>query len=257
MRRPIMQKRANSQDVDADDIEKFLIEAKSRIYPHSSLKELDSEVSESIVTESSNASFKNSTRADKAWVETSEDKTSVVVKGIRSLVCYSFDYSKRTRRKTTEAKTDLYIKGRPLTAYSVYSSKKKIQNKKPSSLLPLAQESFRNFDPRVFDEEYTSIEDYTRLIYSERKTSPRQILPNPVTEKPKDPSENSLIVPVPVRLDTSTLNRPLIGFIHSNKFGFKTSSKSSSTTRGKILKGPCTKPSSRKASKMFHNILIS
>ena len=251
-----MQKRANSQDLDADDIEKFLIEAKNRICPHSSLKESDSVASESIVTESSNASFRNSTMADKAWVETSEDKTSVMVKGIKSLVCDSFDYSKRSRHKTSQPKIDLYIKGRPLTAYSIYSSKKKIQNNKRSSLIPLAHESFRNFDPRIFDEEYTNIDDYTKLIYSERMTSPRQILPNPVPEKPKEPQEKSLIIPLPVILDNSTPSKPLISLINSNKFGFRTR-KSSGTTRGKILKGLCTKPSSRKASKMFHNILIS
>ena len=48
---------------------------------------------------------------------------------------YSFDYSKRTRHKSTQPKTDLFIKGRPLTAYSVYSSKKKINNKKASKIL--------------------------------------------------------------------------------------------------------------------------
>ena len=252
-----MQKRANSQDADADDIEKFLIEAKSRIYPHSSLKELDPVASQTIITESSNASFRNSTRADKVWTETSEDKTSVVVKGIKSLVCYSFDYSKRTRHKTSEPKTNLYIKGRPLTAYSVYSSKNKIQSKKLSSLIPLPNESFPNHNPQIFDEEYTNIEDYTKLIDLECKISSCQILSKPVPERPKKLSENILIIPVPVIFDNSTLKKPLIGFINSNKFGFRTSRKSSSTTRGKILKGPCTKPSNRKACKMFHNILIS
>jgi hypothetical protein len=262
MRRFIIQKRANSQDfVEKDEIEKFLIEAQTRVRPQSSYKDFDTEDSPYVATESSNASFINSTRADKCYVDTSEEKSTVRAQRIQELISHSFDVCKKSRHKSVQKKTDFCIKGRPLTAYSVYSSKRKIDvkvdMKRRASVISGRNQCFNLSDPKLFDEEYTSMDDYTKMIWSERKSSPRQTSQHVISEKTnEDLCEKSLIIPVPV-VNTSPYPHKRIGLVVTRKIGFRTHGKSCSSAKGKIFKGLSAKPSLPRNKKMFHNILIS
>lgn len=264
MRRFVMQKRANSQDfVEKSEIEKFLIEARKCLRPQSSFRDIDDD-SSNFISETSNASFNSPKMSTKATKKDCFESYSRCVPGvlrgakrIQELVACSFDINdKKVKQiRSKEKIEDFCIKGRPLTAHSEYLGKQncgfKFKLRKRNSL-------GCSSDPKTFDDEYTSIEEYTRAIlsHSERKTAKNCV----IDEKPCEESqEKSEIIPVHPPVIVSTPNSPSkrISLIVSTKLAFRTQAKVVYSTRGKILKGICNKASVPRNKKLFHNILIS
>lgn len=260
-----MQKRANSQDfVEKSEIEKFLVEARKCLRPQSSFKDIDShDDSSNFISETSNASFNSPKMSTKATKKDCFESCSRGVgvqsgkKRIQELVACSFDANDKKGKQigSKEKIEDFCVKGRPLTAHSEYLGGRncglKIKLRKRNSMGCCS-------DPRTFDDEYTSIEEYTKAIlsHSERKTGRNCV----IDEKPcEETQEKSEIIPVhpPVVVSASNSPRKRISLIVSTKLSFRTKAKVIYSTRGKVLKGLCNKVSVPRSKKLFHNILIS
>ena len=258
MRRFVMQKRANSQDcVETCEIERFLAEARRSLRPQSSFRDIESpDDSPYLISENSNASCYSPKLSTKA---TKKDQLSNVsrynppvfrgVKRIQEVVAFSYDINDK-QNKSKPKIVDLCVKGRPLTANSEYSSKQKSGGnfgiRKRSSLHSC-------LDPKAFDEEYTSIDEYTRALVSSSEPRP---VKNPSVGESQEKSV-SLTVQVPVIVNSPQSPNKRIGLIVSKKLAFRAHAKTIYSTRGKILKGLCNKPSVPRNNKLFHNILIS
>ena len=254
-----MQKRANSQDfVEKGEIERFLAEARKSLRPQSSFRDIDSPYdSPYLMSENSNASCNSPKLSTKA---TRKDHSNSIsryippifrgVKRIQEIVAFSYDLNDK-QQKSKPKIVELCVKGRPLTANSEYSTKQKSGSnfgiKKRSSLHSC-------LDPKTFDEEYISIDEYTRALISHSEQRP--VKNPPIVEESQEKSE-ILPVQVPVVVKSPQSPHKRIGLIVSTKLAFRTHAKTICSTRGKILKGLCNKPSVPRNNKLFHNILIS
>lgn len=170
-----------------------------------------------------------------------------------------------THNKKSKKLLNFCIKGRPLTAHSLSSEPQKAHQtstlKKRSSIFSYGDsDNITPLDPKFYDEEYTALEDFTKLLQNPRSRTSIGILANGQSIQERNPVDESdfhtfACSPQYYSDPKHPVNKK-VGLLVTTPYAPSTRTVTFKR-KGKLLKGLSNKPIIPKRSKLVHNIQIS